>query len=119
MGMKIPRPGNRLSRTSRRVGRRTSTTWPCSAARDVFESGAWSRLAPVERKKNLVRLAELMQSHADELALLETLDMGKPITGQHFGRHPAGRGLPMLHGTAKRSINCMTRSLRPIRRSRP
>ena len=50
------------------------------SARDVFESGAWSRLAPTERKRKLVRLAELMQSHADELALLETLDMGKPIT---------------------------------------
>src|ERR1700722_12489387 len=50
------------------------------SARDTFESGAWSRLAPEERKKKLVRLAELMQRHAKELALLETLDMGKPIS---------------------------------------
>ncbi len=50
------------------------------SARDTFESGAWSRLAPAERKKRLVRLAELMQGHAKELALLETLDMGKPIS---------------------------------------
>jgi 4-(gamma-glutamylamino)butanal dehydrogenase len=50
------------------------------SARDAFEAGVWSRLAPAERKKRLVRLAELMQKHANELALLETLDMGKPIS---------------------------------------
>jgi gamma-glutamyl-gamma-aminobutyraldehyde dehydrogenase/4-guanidinobutyraldehyde dehydrogenase/NAD-dependent aldehyde dehydrogenase len=48
-------------------------------ARAAFESGVWSRLAPKKRKKTLLRLASLMQEHADELALLETVDMGKPI----------------------------------------
>jgi gamma-glutamyl-gamma-aminobutyraldehyde dehydrogenase/4-guanidinobutyraldehyde dehydrogenase/NAD-dependent aldehyde dehydrogenase len=48
-------------------------------ARAAFESGAWSRLAPKERKKVLLRFAELVAANADELALLETLDMGKPI----------------------------------------
>ncbi len=48
-------------------------------ARAAFESGVWSRLAPKKRKKVLQRLASLIEEHADELALLETLDMGKPI----------------------------------------
>ena len=48
-------------------------------ARAAFESGVWSRLAPKKRKKVLQRLAALIEEHADELALLETLDMGKPI----------------------------------------
>jgi gamma-glutamyl-gamma-aminobutyraldehyde dehydrogenase/4-guanidinobutyraldehyde dehydrogenase/NAD-dependent aldehyde dehydrogenase len=48
-------------------------------ARAAFESGIWSRVAPRERKRVLVRLAELIREHRDELALLETLDMGKPI----------------------------------------
>jgi acyl-CoA reductase-like NAD-dependent aldehyde dehydrogenase len=48
-------------------------------ARAVFESGVWSRKAPKQRKRVLVRLAELIREHRDELALLETLDMGKPI----------------------------------------
>lgn len=48
-------------------------------ARKVFEGGAWSRMAPADRKMILVRWAELIESHADELALLETLDVGKPI----------------------------------------
>jgi 4-guanidinobutyraldehyde dehydrogenase / NAD-dependent aldehyde dehydrogenase len=48
-------------------------------ARAAFESGVWSRLAPKQRKRVLVRFAELVREHRDELALLETLDMGKPI----------------------------------------
>jgi gamma-glutamyl-gamma-aminobutyraldehyde dehydrogenase len=50
------------------------------AARRAFESGVWSRAAPGERKAVLLRLADLIRSHTEELALLETLDMGKPIS---------------------------------------
>ncbi|HTO17857.1 MAG TPA: aldehyde dehydrogenase [Pseudomonas sp.] len=49
-------------------------------ARERFESGVWSRLAPVKRKQAMIRFAERLDAHRDELALLETLDMGKPIT---------------------------------------
>lgn len=49
-------------------------------ARRAFDGGEWSRLAPTRRKRVLLRLAELMEAHRDELALLDTLDMGKPIT---------------------------------------
>jgi len=52
-------------------------------ARAAFESGVWAHAAPAKRKKVLVRLARLMEEHADELALLETLDMGKPIRDSH------------------------------------
>lgn len=48
-------------------------------ARAAFESGVWAHAAPKQRKKVLTRLASLVEEHADELALLETLDMGKPI----------------------------------------
>jgi 4-guanidinobutyraldehyde dehydrogenase / NAD-dependent aldehyde dehydrogenase len=51
-----------------------------AGARRAFESGAWSRTAPKKRKRILQRFASLLDAHADELALLETLDMGKPIT---------------------------------------
>jgi len=50
-----------------------------AAARRSFESGAWSRLAPRERRRVLLRLAELIKRDRDELALMITLDMGKPI----------------------------------------
>ncbi|KRW61278.1 aldehyde dehydrogenase [Pseudomonas sp. TTU2014-080ASC] len=49
-------------------------------ARATFESGVWSRMAPTERKKRMIRLADLIEANRDELALLETLDMGKPIS---------------------------------------
>ncbi len=51
-----------------------------AAARAAFESGAWSEANPKDRKKTLLRFAGLIEKHKDELALLETLDMGKPIT---------------------------------------
>ncbi|MDH5226361.1 MAG: aldehyde dehydrogenase family protein, partial [Gammaproteobacteria bacterium] len=51
-----------------------------AAARRAFESGVWSRQPPRERKRVLQRFAELILAHRDELALLETLDMGKPIS---------------------------------------
>jgi acyl-CoA reductase-like NAD-dependent aldehyde dehydrogenase len=51
-----------------------------AAARRAFESGAWSRQPPRERKRVLLRFAKLIEQHAAELALLETLDMGKPIS---------------------------------------
>jgi 4-guanidinobutyraldehyde dehydrogenase/NAD-dependent aldehyde dehydrogenase len=50
-----------------------------AAARRAFDSGAWSRQAPRERKRVLLRFAQLIEQHTEELALLETLDMGKPI----------------------------------------
>lgn len=50
-----------------------------ASGRSVFEAGVWSRQSPVKRKQVMIRFAELIEEHADELALLETLDMGKPI----------------------------------------
>src|SRR6266478_5851718 len=50
------------------------------AARAAFRKGSWADLAPAKRKKILLRFAEAILRHTEELALLETLDMGKPIT---------------------------------------
>lgn len=50
-----------------------------AAARVAFNDGRWSRVQPSKRKAVLLRLADLIEKNADELALLETLDMGKPI----------------------------------------
>ena len=49
-------------------------------ARAAFESGVWAAMAPADRKMVLVRWAELIEDHADEIALLECLDVGKPIS---------------------------------------
>ncbi|WP_422366159.1 aldehyde dehydrogenase [Pelagibius sp.] len=49
------------------------------AARAAFEDGRWRNMHPAKRKKVLQRWADLIDEHTTELALLETLDMGKPI----------------------------------------
>jgi 4-guanidinobutyraldehyde dehydrogenase/NAD-dependent aldehyde dehydrogenase len=51
-----------------------------ASARAVFEKGSWSEASPGTRKAVMMRFADLMEQHAAELALLESLDMGKPIT---------------------------------------
>jgi acyl-CoA reductase-like NAD-dependent aldehyde dehydrogenase len=50
-----------------------------AAARRVFEAGTWSAVAPRDRKNVLLKLADLIRANAEELAQLETLDVGKPI----------------------------------------
>ncbi len=50
------------------------------AAREAFEDGRWARKAPAERKEILLRLARLIEDRLEDLALLETLDVGKPIS---------------------------------------
>ncbi|RAR65002.1 gamma-glutamyl-gamma-aminobutyraldehyde dehydrogenase [Paraburkholderia unamae] len=49
------------------------------AARRAFDKGVWAGLNPRGRKAILLRWAALMREHLEELALLETLDAGKPI----------------------------------------
>ena len=49
------------------------------SARAAFESGAWRDADPQRKKKVLLRFAELIREHAVEIALLETLDVGKVI----------------------------------------
>ncbi len=50
-----------------------------AAARRSFDSGVWAQQAPAQRKRVLIAFADLLLANAEELALLETLDMGKPI----------------------------------------
>jgi 4-guanidinobutyraldehyde dehydrogenase / NAD-dependent aldehyde dehydrogenase len=66
-----------------------------ASARRAFDKGAWCKAPPARRKKVLLRLAELLLAHKEELALLETLDMGKPI----------GDSLAVDIPAAARSIN--------------
>ncbi len=65
------------------------TTFPNGGAEDIdravrkaraaFERGAWHDMTPAARAKLIWRLGDLIDANADELAVLETLDNGKPI----------------------------------------
>jgi len=50
------------------------------AARTCFDSGVWSEKSPEDRKSVLVKLALLIEENAEEFALLDALEAGKPIT---------------------------------------
>ena len=50
------------------------------AARDAFHSRVWAGLPPEQRKTVLLNYAKLIEQHKEQFALLESLDMGKPIS---------------------------------------
>lgn len=60
-----------------------------ASARRAFKAGVWSRLEPRARMEVLYRFARLIEEHALELALLDSLDVGKPITDMLSGDVPA------------------------------
>jgi gamma-glutamyl-gamma-aminobutyraldehyde dehydrogenase len=51
-----------------------------ASAKAAWKDGRWRKLAPRQRMAVMQRWADLVEQHASELALLETLDMGKPIS---------------------------------------
>lgn len=60
-------------------GKKADVDRAVQAARGVFDRGDWSQASPAQRKAVLHKFADLMDAHREELALLETLDTGKPI----------------------------------------
>jgi gamma-glutamyl-gamma-aminobutyraldehyde dehydrogenase len=80
-------------------------------ARATFNSGVWSQLAPAKRKAKLIRFADLLRKNVEELALLETLDMGKPI-GDSSSIDVRARRKPFT-GPPKPSTKSTTKSHRP------
>jgi gamma-glutamyl-gamma-aminobutyraldehyde dehydrogenase len=51
-----------------------------AAARKAFDDGRWSRMAPADRKQVLLRFADVLAANSEELAVLDSLEAGKPIT---------------------------------------
>jgi len=66
-----------------------------AAARQAFDDGRWSGLPPLVRERALHKLADLIEAHAEELAELEAIDNGKPVT---MARHvDVENAVSMLH----------------------
>ncbi|UCI32070.1 aldehyde dehydrogenase [Mesorhizobium sp. B4-1-4] len=55
------------------------------SARKTFNAGVWSRMTPADRRRILLRFSELILTNREELALLETLNVGKPIANAFNG----------------------------------
>jgi len=73
-----------------------------AAARRAFETGPWSRISPAARQRLIWSLGDLLERHADELAELEALDNGKPVT--HARRDDVGGSIEMFRNL-ENSIN--------------
>ncbi len=76
-----------------------------AAARRSFEGGVWSRCDPAERRRVLTRLADLIVASTDELALLESLDMGKLVRDAATLDVPAAAEVFRWYGEACDKLN--------------
>jgi phenylacetaldehyde dehydrogenase len=72
-----PSTGGRLTGVA--SGGKGEVDLAVSAARREIDGGTWSRLKAIERERLMFRLADLMESHSEELALLESVNVGKNI----------------------------------------
>ncbi|HUG24636.1 aldehyde dehydrogenase [Piscinibacter sp.] len=72
-----PIDGRTLASVAR--GRTADIDAAVAAARQAFDDGRWARKSPAQRKRILQRFSEGILAAKEELALLETLDMGKPV----------------------------------------
>jgi gamma-glutamyl-gamma-aminobutyraldehyde dehydrogenase len=80
--------GDTFATTNPATGRLIANIASCGAedvdhavikAREAFDQGHWSKLHPSERKETLIKLAKLIKRNSHELAVLESIDSGKPI----------------------------------------
>jgi acyl-CoA reductase-like NAD-dependent aldehyde dehydrogenase len=72
-----------------------------ASALRAYRSGAWSRMAPRERMEVLYRFADLVEDNAESLAVLETLDTGKPIADV------SGEDIPSVVTTIRFMAECI------------
>ncbi|WP_166969212.1 aldehyde dehydrogenase family protein [Brevibacterium atlanticum] len=71
-----------------------------ASARAAFDAGDWSRASVTHRREVLLRLADLIEARSDEFALLDTLDMGKPIGESSTIDAPGAAALFRFYGEA-------------------
>ncbi len=74
------------------------------SARTAFESDEWQQFKPYERGKLIYNMAEKIRENKDELARLETLDVGKPLTQAHADVEAAARYFEYYAGVADKIL---------------
>ncbi|MDA7634284.1 aldehyde dehydrogenase [Alphaproteobacteria bacterium] len=72
-------PANQSVLAEVAAGDATDIDRAVAAARAAFNKGVWSEETPQNRKAVLLKLADLIRANLDELALLDSMDMGKPV----------------------------------------
>lgn len=82
------------------LGDETDVDSAVASARMAFEAGDWSRVSATQRREVLLKLADLIEARTDEFALLDTLDMGKPIGESSTIDAPGAAALFRFYGEA-------------------
>lgn len=93
-----PADGSALASVAR--GRAEDVDAAVAAARQAFISDGWQNLPPVERSRILYRAARLVRERREELAVMETLDTGKPISQARADADVAARYFEYYAGLA-------------------
>lgn len=93
-----PVDGRKLAEVARCTGADVDAA--VASARTAFDDRRWAGMAPGARKRVLIRFADLILKHGEELALLETLDMGKPIRYSRSVDVPAAANCIRWYGEA-------------------
>ena len=93
-----PSNGKLLARVAK--GAEADINLAVAAARKAFE-GPWSKMKPADRQKILLKFADLVDQHFDELSMIDTLDMGAPISRTRANR---GRILSMIRYYASLAV---------------
>ncbi|WP_336662735.1 aldehyde dehydrogenase family protein [Leucobacter sp. USHLN154] len=101
--------GETITKTNPATGAALSEIHACSdvevdaavaSARAAYESGAWSRAGAGFRRERLLELARLIEARADEFALYDSLDMGKPVRESASIDAPGSAALYRFYGEA-------------------
>ena len=86
-------------------GDRADVDEAVKAARKAFEEGKWPMMSPHQRSRYLLKLAELVDKYADELAELESLDNGKPVLASALNRYQRrGRSASLFRRMADQDL---------------
>lgn len=75
-----PMPHNLSRKITVAQGDKADIDLAVQAAEDSYRKGVWRNLGATERKKSMLRWVELMKKNYETIALLESMDMGKPIS---------------------------------------
>jgi aminomuconate-semialdehyde/2-hydroxymuconate-6-semialdehyde dehydrogenase len=86
-------PWTRTAHAEVALGNAQDVDAAVGAARQAFDDGPWPRMSERERAEVLHRLADAMEQHADDLALADTLDMGRPLSAARSFDVPRAVGM--------------------------
>lgn len=100
-----PSNGQSLARIA--AGSAADVEAAVSAARRAFE-GSWSRFTPYERQGCILKLADLVDRHFDELSLLDSLEMGAPLSRLRANSHKRAIGRLRFYAGLSATIHGQT-----------